>query len=338
MPCGYCGEGKSLTTCDCVKSRRYRHHGLKGGAAKHPNPPFINAASGGGGAAAAAPGSGPGAARGGRSPKPARRSTKPPPRPQPAKGQAAAAAATGRPIHTRVAASHHNSAKDLVRTLQDEVRDKNINHNMAVEVAKADAAGPSHCYYLRSRRPALDVDHTFECQLMGHALVQTESWHPLFKQEGFIDKKVSRLGLLGKALEDVHDVQNHVHNLHMLDNGINRSKRWGARLFSSVRMLRPPSLLPLFFLPCPLPSVLPGHRTSLLGIIVVCVSREPPWQEELCLPMIRVYLRLLATSLTDFAGSVHGGADQDVRRQAGWRVRPPARDGGPLRPVLSRAP
>lgn len=162
------------------------------------------------------------------------------------------------------------------------LQDKNINHNMAEEVAKADAAGPSHCYYLRSRRPALDVDHTFECQLMGHALVQTESWHPLFKGEGFIDKKVSRLGVLGKALEDVHDVQNHVDNLHMLDNGINRSKRWGARL--QLHPNAPPSVpsaLVFFYFP-----------------IVQCPPRSPHlpfWHHRcLCVPRTPVARRIVS--------------------------------------------
>jgi hypothetical protein len=111
-------------------------------------------------------------------------------------------------------ANHHDS-HDLVSTLQDAVRDLSINKHMHATVEHAEGLGPSHCYYLRSVRPKLDVDHTFECQLMGHVLVQSPDWHTMYKQEGFGNGKVSKTGALHKALADVYAAQNSVVNLHM---------------------------------------------------------------------------------------------------------------------------
>ena len=68
---------------------------------------------------------------------------------------------------------------------------------------------------------------TVECQLMGHALVQTESWHKLFNQQASFDPKTKAAGtviVLQNALDDVADVQNSLANLHLLDKGLNASK------------------------------------------------------------------------------------------------------------------
>jgi hypothetical protein len=60
---------------------------------------------------------------------------------------------------------------------------------------------------------------------MGHALAQSAEWYTMYRQEGFIDGKISRTGGLQKALSEVYAVQNSLANLHLLDEGINRSKR-----------------------------------------------------------------------------------------------------------------
>ena len=42
MPCGYCGApNRTVRQCNCVRARRYVAANLKGGAAKHPNPPLM---------------------------------------------------------------------------------------------------------------------------------------------------------------------------------------------------------------------------------------------------------------------------------------------------------
>lgn len=132
-----------------------------------------------------------------------------------------------RPFHsTLTGVAGHATLPDLVSTLGEAVRDLKISQHMRETVAAVDSAGgASHCYYLRQRRDDTDVDHTFECQLMGHALAQTEAWHYLYKQEGFLDGKISRTGQLHKAVAEVYGVQNNKLNLHLLDEGINRSKR-----------------------------------------------------------------------------------------------------------------
>jgi len=61
---------------------------------------------------------------------------------------------------------------------------------------------------------------------MGHALVQSPTWHALYRGEGFLENgQISKHGELQKALNDVYAVQNGMANLHLLDAGINRSKR-----------------------------------------------------------------------------------------------------------------
>lgn len=124
----------------------------------------------------------------------------------------------------------------LASVLRTAVRDATISSRRA-EISRRDDGGSTQavesemadtsgcCYYLRSRTANLHVDHTFECQLMGHALVQSPTWHALFKSESFIGDKVDRAGVLRKALDNVHAVQNDLENLRMLEGGINQSKR-----------------------------------------------------------------------------------------------------------------
>ena len=68
-----------------------------------------------------------------------------------------------------------------------------------------------------------DVDHTFECQLMGHAVVQSGAWDYMIKQEGFGSGKIEGAALK-TSLKEVYDIQNSMENLHMMDSGFNASK------------------------------------------------------------------------------------------------------------------
>ena len=206
MPCGYCGKGHSLIKCGCPKARQYRSAGLKGGAAKHPNPLGRNAAQ-------------QSAAHHDHNHDNAPHTRNTPASLLGPLGSAtgsnaallAPASAKQRPICVRLTAVSNGmgDAKELASCLGHAVRDAQISRTMRTAVITQDAA-EGQCYYLRSAaaqgRP--DVDHTFECQLMGHALVQSAEWHRLYKQEGFIKQKVSKLGVLGKALADVFAVQN----------------------------------------------------------------------------------------------------------------------------------
>ena len=129
----------------------------------------------------------------------------------------------GRTISTRVRGQILDG-KHLQSALGRAVRGSNLNKYMQAHVEAADKLGPGHCYYTRSRTRATHVDHTFECQLMGHALVQCKAWHRLIGAEGFLDGEVSKRGALDTALADVRDVQNGLVNLHMLDGGLNIAK------------------------------------------------------------------------------------------------------------------
>ena len=199
MRCGYCGApNRTVRQCNCVRARRYVAANLKGGAAKHPNPPLM-------------PPPPPRL-------KPRRRSLRRyvclpqrKPRPPPPPPRRVMTNIRGLPVELY----------QLRRTLGDAVRDRNVRR-LRSDIVDRDG---EHCYYLRSRRPRTDVDHAFECQAMGHSLTQCESWHRFYREEAFIDGKVSRHGALRKLCDSVASVQNSLENLHLLDDGLNRSKR-----------------------------------------------------------------------------------------------------------------
>jgi len=200
MRCGYCGApNRTVRQCNCVRARRYVAANLKGGAAKHPNPPLM-------------PPPPPRL-------KPRRRSLRRyvclpqrKPRPPPPPPRRVVTNIRGLPVELY----------QLRRSLGDAVRDRNVRR-LRSDIEDRD--GGEHCYYLRARRPRTDVDHAFECQAMGHSLTQCESWHRFYREEAFIDGKVSRHGALRKLCDSVASVQNSRENLHLLDDGLNRSKR-----------------------------------------------------------------------------------------------------------------
>ena len=150
-------------------------------------------------------------------------------------------AATQATAATTAAAPRHDQYKSLPvelyqlrRTLGDAVRDRNVRR-LRSDIVDRDG---EHCYYLRSRRPRTDVDHAFECQAMGHSLTQCESWHRFYREEAFIDGKVSRHGALRKLCDSVASVQNSLENLHLLDDGLNRSKRHAFEALATRRICR----------------------------------------------------------------------------------------------------
>ena len=175
----------------CVRRAALRRRKLKRRAAKHPNPPLM---------------------------------PPPPPRLKPRRRSLrlpAATQATAATSHDQYKGSLPVELYQLRRTLGDAVRDRNVRR-LRSDIVDRDG---EHCYYLRSRRPRTDVDHAFECQAMGHSLTQCESWHRFYREEAFIDGKVSRHGALRKLCDSVASVQNSLENLHLLDDGLNRSKR-----------------------------------------------------------------------------------------------------------------
>lgn len=207
MPCGYCGAPeRTVRQCSCARARRYVAANLKGGATKHPNPPLMP------------PPPPPSPRRGHPMKPPRRRSTLrryvclPRWKPRPPPPRRLVTSIRGLPLELF----------QLRRSLGDAIRDKNVRRRRG-DLAARD--GGANCYYLRERRPRLDVDHAFECQAMGHALTQCESWHRHYREEAFIDGKVSRHGGLRKLCDSVASVQNALGNLYLLDDGLNRSKR-----------------------------------------------------------------------------------------------------------------
>ena len=95
----------------------------------------------------------------------------------------------------------------------------------------------THSYYLRPRKPPPvdhvdEVDHTFECQMLAHAIFQTPEYHPILKQ---LDINTSSHSLKRQpfvvqgALETLKNIQNCVDdptlfNLRMLNKSLNITK------------------------------------------------------------------------------------------------------------------
>jgi hypothetical protein len=102
------------------------------------------------------------------------------------------------------------------------------------------------CYYLRdtdvelkSRQTSLQVDHTFECQLIAHAVVQCPDYTEILRQYDYTTKNnlLSQQGFVVQgALKPVYDVQNNINepelfNLKLLHPTLNTSKRFAYTNF-----------------------------------------------------------------------------------------------------------
>jgi hypothetical protein len=194
-------------SCSCADAVIYRKLGLAGGAAANP-----------------APGSAGGAKVKEDEKMPAVKQPMTAPPTETKTVVAAAATKTAFKPHSIFTGEISGLTAEEVAAILDKAVRRPVT-KMADSVAKKDSYSPAHCYYLRSPpRETLAVDHTFECQLMGHAIVQTDSWRALCKQDGFIGDQVGVV--LKKSLDEVAEVQNQLANLHLLDSGINSSKRF----------------------------------------------------------------------------------------------------------------
>jgi len=89
----------------------------------------------------------------------------------------------------------------------------------------------THDYYLRKPPPSgsVDVDHTFECQLLAFAIESAEPAHRLLASIGATDftpnEPLSKQAEGVKAaFRPLHAAHNDVRNLRLLDSSVNRSK------------------------------------------------------------------------------------------------------------------
>ena len=99
-------------------------------------------------------------------------------------------------------------------------------------------------YYLRPRRPAVanakghihvdEVDHTFECQMAAHVILQTREFHPMLRQldlsgTSAADNLRSQPQVVQNALHDIKGIQNCTNdetlfNLKLLNKSLNITK------------------------------------------------------------------------------------------------------------------
>ena len=121
----------------------------------------------------------------------------------------------------------------VLTTLGHLVRDYNISKRRD-EVIKCLGI---HSYYLRPRRTTSDdhpdeVDHTFECQMLAHAIFQTSDYHPILKQLDINTSSTSfkkQPSVVEGALKKLKNIQNCVDdptlfNLKMLNKSLNITK------------------------------------------------------------------------------------------------------------------
>lgn len=118
------------------------------------------------------------------------------------------------------------------------LRDGNISNRKNL-VSSNDFSEPTHDYLLRKRvlSKPLEVDHTLECQVISHCIMQTKEIHNILKE---IDLSLSRTkqsfvvqGLL-TPVYDIHNGFDHVartFNLHLMDENLNQKKGAAVKEF-----------------------------------------------------------------------------------------------------------
>ena len=118
--------------------------------------------------------------------------------------------------------------------VNDMVRDHNISTRRD-DVAKQDGTVNTHDYFLRDRTPKLtssvEVDHTFECQLIAHCIMQTDELHPIIKQLNINITKTVQLEIVRGLLNPIYNIHNCTQsadcgtfNLHLLEKTVNIKK------------------------------------------------------------------------------------------------------------------
>jgi hypothetical protein len=163
------------------------------------------------------------------------------PAPTPSLSPAPAPAGRGKQvILVRVEGNKAMDGSTVESLLGHLIRDGGISRLREDVVAKHGESA----YYLRPKRPPVEnaqghlhadeVDHTFECQMAGHAIFQTREFHPLLKELTLSDASSSmRLNgqpiVVQNALRDIKALQNCTNddtlfNLKLLSKSLNITK------------------------------------------------------------------------------------------------------------------
>ncbi len=129
---------------------------------------------------------------------------------------------------------------ESIARLQSRLSDLVRDHGARLRRDELRAALGEGAYYTRARAlskaaPAeghLEVDHVFECQMLGHAIVQTEAFHELGWLQA-VDLSSARThqpsGVVRSGLEALYNAQNCVDdasffNLRLMDKSLNVTK------------------------------------------------------------------------------------------------------------------
>lgn len=148
-------------------------------------------------------------------------------------GRGGGAEAEGHPRIVKVIRAALMNPRNVLTTLGHLVREDSISMRRDEVIEKHGG----HSYNLRPRKSTVsyhpdEVDHTFECQMLAHAIFQTPEYHPILRQldintssHSFKEQTIVVKG----ALERLKEIQNCVgdvtlFNLKMLNKSINITK------------------------------------------------------------------------------------------------------------------
>ena len=153
-------------------------------------------------------------------------------------------------ILIRVEGAAHLRAHDVQSLLRELVRDRAISRRLTVaKVEKSVKAQGERPYYLKelpSKRTAVgnakghvtEVDHVIECQLVGHAILQTQEFHKVLKELNMggsprsmhINRTSEQPFVVQNALKPIKQIQNcegdeyNCFNLRLMSKSLNITK------------------------------------------------------------------------------------------------------------------
>mmetsp|Transcript_12261 Transcript_12261/g.14804 ORF Transcript_12261/g.14804 Transcript_12261/m.14804 type:complete len:253 (+) Transcript_12261:55-813(+) len=116
------------------------------------------------------------------------------------------------------------SDMDLLRaSVKDIIRDGNISKKKDLVQTKQKC---NHDYYLRDRPPSgkLEVDHTFECQLLTLSLINTKDVHQILAAINVNNSRTNQLDVVQNFMTPIYQIHNDTEsslNLKLLDEQLN---------------------------------------------------------------------------------------------------------------------
>jgi hypothetical protein len=129
------------------------------------------------------------------------------------------------------------------------LRDGNISQRREL-VSSNDCSEPTHDYLLRrkvlSHSATVQVDHTLECQVISHCIIQTKEVHNILKEINLNSSRTEQSYVVKGLLTPVYDIHNghddmaRTFNLHLMDANLNIKKGAAVKDFLSRQYITKP--------------------------------------------------------------------------------------------------